>query len=186
MALSIHSYQPEGWAGIGDSRLPVSGTWTLSSITGMMNGVQREANRLGMPVVMGEWGSVARNEDPNHTSERDSGEGSRGHHVRVYVREATSRGFATVMWDTGLRGSVMMNEGRFGIFDRASTSQNQLVYLHVPAAARAGYTEAGGLAANVRAASIAHTSPITGMTFTPTNSVIGVSRWSLESALLAA
>ncbi|MCL2754590.1 MAG: cellulase family glycosylhydrolase [Oscillospiraceae bacterium] len=185
MILSVHSYQPEAWSGVqGAQGTPIAGTWNESSITNMMNGVQTQASRLGMPVVLGEWGSVARGE-PNDANEGDNGPGSRGHHMRVYVREATMRGMATVMWDTGIGARLPgVVEGRFGLFDRGGN--RNLVYTQAPTHLRAGYNEAGGLAGKVLGVStVAHTSPISGMTITTTNTAAGVSRWSLETLLAA-
>ena len=179
MILSIHSYQPEEWSGVAG----VNGAWVESTITNMMNGVQTNAARLGMPVVLGEWGSVARGE-PGSANEGDNGIGSRGHHHRVYVQHATSRGMATVMWDTGMRGAVNTNEGRFGIFYR--NAPHNLAYTTLPGFMKAGFDAAGGLAANVLGAQ--HTmqsNPLTGLTTTPTNTTLGVSQWSLEMALAA-
>jgi hypothetical protein len=179
-ALSIHSYQPEQWSGVAG----VNGAWESARITNMLNGVQTYATRLGMPVVIGEWGSVARGE-PGSSAETDTSPGSRLHHHRFYVEEATRRGMATVMWDTGMRPNPGVNEGRFGIFHR--DGQHNLAYPLIPPAMRAGYTAAGGLAQNMSQSMplSMQTNPLTGLTTTPTNTVVGVSRWSLEMVLAA-
>jgi uncharacterized repeat protein (TIGR02543 family) len=109
MILSIHAYEPGNYTGI----TAVSGSWSRSDITGMMNRVQTEANRLGMPVVLGEWGAVARHDSPT-----GSGESGRADYARTYTQEAVSRGFVPVWWDTGLLGPVNRVEGRWGIMNR--------------------------------------------------------------------
>ncbi|MCL1881272.1 MAG: cellulase family glycosylhydrolase, partial [Oscillospiraceae bacterium] len=146
-ALSIHSYQTENWSGVAGVDAP----WTESSITNMMNPVQQRATEMGVPVVLGEWGSVARHDDPNHASET----GERANHARFYVQQATLRGMATVIWDTCLRGLPMQNEGRFGLFNRrnvafvgtsgVSTPAHSLRYTHMVNAILEGYQLGGGL-----------------------------------------
>jgi endoglucanase len=107
--LSIHSYVPGGWSGVTGT----GGTWSRADITGMMNPVATNAARLGLPVVLGEFGSVAR-----HNNHSDPSERTRAEWAQTYVEEATSRGFVPVWWDTGTRGNVNQTEGRFGLFNR--------------------------------------------------------------------
>ena len=124
--LSAHSYVPIDYTGITD----VNGNWSRNDITRMMNPLQTQATRLGMPVVIGEWGAVARHESPEDESEID-----RAEFVKTYVEEATLRGFATIWWDTGFLGEVMTVEGRFGLFNRKT---GELHYSNITNAILAG------------------------------------------------
>jgi len=133
MALSIHSYMPGDFTGVTG----VNGSWSEANITGMMNPVQTAANALGMPVVLGEYGAVAR-----HATHSNSAETTRNNWARTYVEQATRRGMVTVWWDTGIRQvrsdgpQPMVAEGRFGLYCRAS---GDLLYPNIPTAIRAGY-----------------------------------------------
>jgi hypothetical protein len=139
--LSIHSYTPGNWSGITGT----GGTWSTSNITDMMTRVRTNAQSLGMPVVIGEWGAVARNESRTHSSETmtstsGTNNTNRADYARVYVREATSRGFVTVWWDTGQGGGVMTTEGRWGLFDRRAGNTGN-TYSGVVAAIMLGRTQ---------------------------------------------
>jgi endoglucanase len=109
--LSIHAYDPGNFTGING----VNGSWSASDITTVFNRIYTTANRLNVPVVLGEWGAVARHDDHSNSAER-----TRADYARTYTTEATRRGFVTVWWDTGLGGAVMTQEGRWGLFERST------------------------------------------------------------------
>jgi len=127
-AVSVHAYVPEDYTGVTGT----GGSWTESSATSWMSAVQTAAQSLGMPVVLGEFGAVAR-----HASSTNSAETDRANWTRVYVREAVRRGWCPVWWDTGTRGPVLATEGRFGLFNRQT---NALEYPNITAAIREGNT----------------------------------------------
>jgi endoglucanase len=109
LILSIHAYSPNNYTGISG----VQSSWSQSEITNMMNTVRTQANNLQMPVVLGEWGAVARHNDPTNSAEVE-----RARYAQFYVTEAVSRGFVPVWWDTGILGPVNTVEGRWGLFNR--------------------------------------------------------------------
>ncbi|MCL2036269.1 MAG: cellulase family glycosylhydrolase [Oscillospiraceae bacterium] len=113
LILSVHAYDPGGWTGISGT----GGSWSTSDITTVFNRIQTASNNFGMPVVLGEWGAVARHESATGSGEGTSGTG-RAAYARTYTEEATKRGFVTVWWDTGLGGAVNAVEGRWGLFNR--------------------------------------------------------------------
>jgi endoglucanase len=120
--LSVHSYVPGGFTGV----TATGENWTRAQITAMMNPVQAAATRLGMPVVLGEFGAVAR-----HNDHRNAAETTRADWAQAYVEEARSRGMVPVWWDTGTRGNVNVVEGRFGLFNRRDrTCDNTGVAAH--------------------------------------------------------
>jgi len=91
---SIHTYSPFAWA--HDGRGTYDGP---RRIVTDLNNVQTNANRLGIPVILGEWGSISRymGNDPD----QDLRDSQRPIHAEDYVREATNRGFPTIWWDNG-------------------------------------------------------------------------------------
>ncbi|MCL2071396.1 MAG: glycoside hydrolase family 5 protein, partial [Oscillospiraceae bacterium] len=96
IAMSIHAYEPFDWAhnGVGNS-YPSNGN---TRINDALNRVQTRASALGIPVVLGEFGSVRHADDGEVSSTRDS---ARATHAREYVAAATQRGMRAVWWDTG-------------------------------------------------------------------------------------
>jgi endoglucanase len=117
LALSVHAYLPEPFCFRDNSPSVTNGIHEFNEfgqnmIVNMFNRVQQRAQTLGVPVVMGEWGSV----NKNNTNDR-------ARHAEFYVREASQRGVLTVWWDNGLgnlnRGSASTADG-FGIIQRVA------------------------------------------------------------------
>jgi endoglucanase len=101
--LSVHTYSPFRWAhdGIGSY-----GSDGLSAIRRDLDRIQARADALGIPVILGEWGSIAAGE----LSERVQ-------HAEDYVREARARGMATVWWDNGGTSTAERGHG-FALLNR--------------------------------------------------------------------
>jgi endoglucanase len=125
--LSIHSYEPGNFAGIWG---PLTMSWSEAGIRDVMNLIQTNATRMGVPVVLGEWGSVGRDNSPTHANEV-----IRANHARFYVQEAARRGFVPVWWDTGILANVNTVEGRWGIMNRRTGAVH---YTNITAAIREG------------------------------------------------
>jgi endoglucanase len=107
--LSIHIYSPHDWAhdGVGS----YSG---VAAIQTDLNRVATRAHQLGIPVILGEWGTLAQ-----HSST------SRATHAYDFVRTATDIGtrssnpvvMRTFVWDTGRRNDDGTARG-YLLFDR--------------------------------------------------------------------
>lgn len=130
LILSVHCYDPGNYTGISG----VSGSWSTSDITAPLNRIQTFANTQGMPVVLGEWGAVARSDSATGSGEGTSGTG-RAAYAKTYVQEAVKRGFVPVWWDTGMGGPVNQTEGRWGLFRRTTGAVH---YTNITAAIRDG------------------------------------------------
>jgi endoglucanase len=91
LALSVHTYSPFTWAHDGTGRY-----MGRSSLETNFNRLETRSNALGMPIVLGEWGSVNNINNPENTSPT-----IRARHARDYVFMASTRGMATVWWDNG-------------------------------------------------------------------------------------
>jgi len=93
LAMSIHVYAPHDWAheGIGSYGGPDSGG--SNSINSALERVRTRAAALGVPALLGEFGSIA-----------TAGSSSvRATHARDYITAATSRSMRAIWWDTGTR-----------------------------------------------------------------------------------
>ena len=112
LAMSIHVYAPHDWAheGNGSYGGPSSGS-SNSSINASLDRVRSRANALGVPAVLGEFGSIS-------TAGSSS---TRAQHARDYIAAATSRGMRAVWWDTGTRPGRSAADGgdSFAIMNRS-------------------------------------------------------------------
>jgi endoglucanase len=103
---SIHTYSPFEWAHNG------RGTYGgADEISGVLDDVQRNAQRLGLPLLLGEWGSI-------HVSiggDQELRDVQRSQHAEDYVREAAERGMVSVWWDNG---GFSGTEHTFGLISR--------------------------------------------------------------------
>lgn len=125
---SVHTYSPFNWAhdGVGTYGGP-------GGITGDLDRVRTRATALGLPVILGEWGSIdvamMRNPDYSHLPEwqrpiirnpsqaaQDLRVTQRIQHGADYIREARERNMVAVWWDNGGFGT---GEHTFGIIRRA-------------------------------------------------------------------
>jgi endoglucanase len=159
LMLSVHSYRPGEYTGTnclcdpctaGRNCTNLAATWDTperrQAVITMLNAVERNSRILEMPAVMGEFGSVARQDITSLTATPNSAEVLRAGHARFYVTEAVARRIKTVWWDTGVGGAVGRVEGRFGLFrrDGSGDSKGGHFYPHMSAAMRDGF--AAGLA----------------------------------------
>ena len=89
IALSVHTYSPFIWAhdGVGT----YEGAGGVNKIRQDLDLVETYADKWGVPVILGEWGSVA----SAQTAE------DRARHAEDYVYEAKKRGMVSVWWDNG-------------------------------------------------------------------------------------
>jgi endoglucanase len=88
MILAVHTYSPFAWAHDG------RGEYTNSNrICTYLNRVAENATRLGVPVILSEWGSVDNGTDVNIAQ--------RVQHATDYVSIAREHGMATFWWDSG-------------------------------------------------------------------------------------
>jgi endoglucanase len=152
IALSVHAYVPNAFAGVGTGAL--AQTWALTDITSMMNDVMARTNasNLNMPVVFGEWGAVSRASTTN--------ENQRISYATAYAREAASRRAGHVWWDNGLTDPARHDqrpnpaderEGNFGLFNRRgqwtgtpAVPRHGLVFPNVSSAISTGHTTGVG------------------------------------------
>ena len=110
-AMSIHSYAPFEWAhdGIGDYH----GKYDIATD---LDRVKARADALGVPVLLGEWGSIAMSHPPM----------MRSRHAEDYVTQARLRNMVTIWWDNG---NPAVDSHGFGIINRAAP--HNVIYPHV-------------------------------------------------------
>ncbi|MCL2697886.1 MAG: cellulase family glycosylhydrolase [Oscillospiraceae bacterium] len=113
LILSIHTYAPFDFAhepGSPTAWSPTGiGAGGPSQIHDNLNRVAARAQQLGMPVILGEWGSIHVNNDP----------ASRALHAEYYARAARDLGMAMFWWDDG--GNFrLINRATGKAFDNAS------------------------------------------------------------------
>ncbi len=89
---SLHTYSPFNWAHDGKGSYP-----GLALITEALDEVAKNAKRLGIPVVLGEWGSTRASVGPDRDEELRNRQ--RPIHAEDYVRAAAERGMPAVWWD---------------------------------------------------------------------------------------
>ena len=91
---SIHTYSPFNWAhdGFGTYDDP---TQILNDLENVFNNAQR----LGLPVILGEWGSIRVSRGEN--ADQDLRNYQRPIHAEDYTRIALERGMPAVIWDNG-------------------------------------------------------------------------------------
>ncbi|MCL1883525.1 MAG: glycoside hydrolase family 5 protein [Defluviitaleaceae bacterium] len=106
---SIHTYSPFAWA--HDGRGVYDG---YGEIVSSLDTVLNNAERLGLPVILGEWGSihVSIGDDYNQELRNDQ----RPLHAEDYIREARERGMVAVWWDNG---GFAGSDHTFGIVRRS-------------------------------------------------------------------
>lgn len=106
---SIHTYSPFRWAHDGRGVYEGAG-----DIVSALDNVQTNAERLGLPVLLGEWGSirVSIGED----ADQDLRDYHRPQHAEDYIREARERGMVAVWWDNG---GFTGSDHTFGLIHRA-------------------------------------------------------------------
>ncbi|MCL1788197.1 MAG: glycoside hydrolase family 5 protein, partial [Defluviitaleaceae bacterium] len=107
---SVHTYSPFNWA--HDGRGTYGGP---GQIAGDLDNVLNNAQRLGLPVILGEWGSI-------HASVGDGADQAlrniqRAQHAEDYTREARERGMVAVWWDNG---GFTGTDHTFGIIRRSA------------------------------------------------------------------
>ena len=92
---SVHSYAPFGWAhdGQGDEFTSV----LFSNIIDDFDDIKTKADNFGVPVVLGEWGSVAH----AFSGEQSVRDANRPLQAEAYTMLAMERGFVPVVWDNG-------------------------------------------------------------------------------------
>ena len=120
LILSVHTYSPFEFT-FKESSLaqfnpkatkenpgPYSDIWkhhsTPEQILFYFDNIQTRANELGLPVILGEWGS----QDKENTKYRAA-------HAKYYVAEAKRRGWATFWWDNN---KATGTGELFGIYNR--------------------------------------------------------------------
>jgi len=98
--LEVHTYSPFDWAHDG------KGSYQNSDrIRSDLHVVSRNAERLGVPVILGEWGSVTK---PGNLDQRIQ-------HANDYISIAREFGMASFWWDNN---SVNETEQGFALFNR--------------------------------------------------------------------
>ncbi|MCL1904217.1 MAG: cellulase family glycosylhydrolase [Oscillospiraceae bacterium] len=118
IAMSVHIYAPFLWAHEGQgTNYPGS-----SEITTALNSISTRAKALGVPVLLGEFGSVrSQNDNGSVSGTRDSG---RIQHAKDYMAAVKSHrvssngpGMAAIWWDAGRPPGHASGDG-FSIIDR--------------------------------------------------------------------
>jgi endoglucanase len=113
LILAIHTYSPFEWAHDG------KGTYSgADNIRSDLRAVSAQAERLGVPVVLSEWGSINNGQAGNLDQ--------RVQHAYDYVSIAREFGMATFWWDTN-NTSGGQDSHSFGLFDRQTRA------IHFPA-----------------------------------------------------
>ncbi|MCL1789564.1 MAG: cellulase family glycosylhydrolase, partial [Oscillospiraceae bacterium] len=124
IALSIHAYLPGPFALNGSQKtFNINRTQDTGPILQAFNQVNSNAARLGVPVVLGEWGS------PNQSNTDD-----RALHARYYVNEARKLGFVTFWWDNGIilpPHNIANPEHTFALFTRQPVPYLDNITTHV-------------------------------------------------------
>ncbi|MCL2371829.1 MAG: cellulase family glycosylhydrolase [Defluviitaleaceae bacterium] len=103
--LAVHTYAPFQWAHDGHGEYPGP-----AIIRSDVANIARHAARLGVPVILSEWGSV-NNGQPTNPSQR-------AQHAYDYTSIARSHGMATFWWDNGAAGAD--GDHTFALFNRAT------------------------------------------------------------------
>ncbi|MCL1832069.1 MAG: glycoside hydrolase family 5 protein [Oscillospiraceae bacterium] len=134
LAISLHDYAPFGWAHDG------RGTYQdISEITVTFDEVKElmDSKYGGIPVVLGEWGSIHRTDSPESTSTAQ-----RAKHAEDFVYAAISRGMVPVLWDNAKFEGSGINSSGFGIFNR-QTYQPHGDYQDIVDGMKRGLAKAG-------------------------------------------
>jgi len=127
IVLSMHTYSPFEWAHNGN------GTYGgLSSIESDLDNVQERADALGVPVILGEWGSVS----------TSTPAGARATHASDYVFAAKERGMVAVWWDNGAGASGTHG---FGLINRRPQTSHEVFHPAVVAGIKQGLARAAKL-----------------------------------------
>ncbi|MCL2225468.1 MAG: cellulase family glycosylhydrolase [Defluviitaleaceae bacterium] len=103
--LAVHTYSPFQWAHDGQGNYAGP-----SAIRTDLRRVADHAQRLGVPVVLSEWGSV-NNSQPGNLEQREQ-------HAYDYVSIARELGMATFWWDNNIYSGNRTHG--FGLLDRAT------------------------------------------------------------------
>jgi endoglucanase len=115
---SIHTYSPFAWA--HDGRRSYEGPGEIIS---SLDTVMENAQRLGIPVLLGEWGSIhATVGEGGNQEQRDR---QRPQHAEDYIREARERGMVSVWWDNG---GFTGTDHTFGIIRRAAPHEVSILH----------------------------------------------------------
>jgi endoglucanase len=112
IALSLHDYLPFRWAHDGFNEYGGIGSITsrLDAIVSIV-----ASRHGGMPIVLGEWGSVHNTDNAINTSTE-----RRAQHAEDFVFAAISRGMAPVWWDNAKeQGDAATGHG-FGLIRRSA------------------------------------------------------------------
>jgi endoglucanase len=129
IALSIHSYTPDGFCLSGSlgvtTEFDSANSMHTGGIDGVMNRLANESSRLGVPVILSEWGSSNKNNQE-----------ARAVHAEYYTRAARAHGFTVVWWDDATHEPSFVSEN-FGLFDRVT---NVAHYPEIIAAIIRGYS----------------------------------------------
>jgi aryl-phospho-beta-D-glucosidase BglC (GH1 family) len=120
--LAVHTYSPFAWAHDGIGSYTGPGTGSPESIQASLDRVQAHATRLGVPVILSEWGSVmsGTNAALNLAQRRQ--------HAHDYVSFARARGMATFWWDNNNSGTS--GSHRFGLFRRENNAATSRTVVH--------------------------------------------------------
>jgi endoglucanase len=120
LALSVHTYFPTGFCFVNRTP-PAVYEWDRDNqmntrgIELLMTRIATEAAIMGVPVILGEWGSVNKNN-----------ESARAAHAEFYAATARAHGMATVWWDNSGNGvGLPRDDGGhvgdgFALFNRAT------------------------------------------------------------------
>jgi endoglucanase len=112
--LSIHSYVPNTFClGTHDNITGVTNVWdekdnkSTDEITFTLKRIAKQARKLGIPVILGEWGS----RNKNNTR-------ARAKHAKFYVKTATKLGIPTFWWDDGMVENEDTPTEYMGLFNK--------------------------------------------------------------------
>lgn len=115
LIVSVHSYSPYPFALMPDSDgnstdvFQLSASSSTSPVSSFMNDLYNRFVSQGIPVVIGEFGSVNRNENTQ----------ARIDHAAYYVAEASANGIRCIWWDNNI---LTGNGERFCLYKRESNT----------------------------------------------------------------
>ena len=109
LILSVHGYSPYYFSMVVEETAEWGSTQDKTDIDNLINTIYSSASAKGLPVVIGEFGTI----NKNNTS-------ARANHASYYVNAANSKGIACVWWDNGVADANVAES--YSIFDRSTLS----------------------------------------------------------------
>ena len=108
----VHAYTPWDFTShLGNASYTTFDDNCRNQIDGLMSNLSSFSARLGVPVIIGEFGVENQNNDADRAS-----------YIAYYVTRAAENGIKVFIWDNGLS-----DYGEYGVFDRNSLTWNETI-----------------------------------------------------------